>query len=394
VLREIGISPSTFHDWRMREAQPSERRVRDGELAARIREIHAASGGVYGSPRIHAMLAREGERVSRKRVERLMREAALAGVSPARKVRTTVRNPADALSDDLVKRDFTACAPNRLWVTDLTLIDTGEGPLWLASIRDAFSRRIVAWHTGARADAELVCTVLEYALASRDYERGQLVHHADHGGQYTSIKLTTRLLKAGIKASMGTVGDSFDNALAENLWSVLKTECVRRTTFATRADAELALFAYIDGFYNTRRIQQRLGWRSPDEFEAAHHAGELTARELTALTEAAEHRRARRQAARAAKLSSVAQPPPPADTEGPDTAGAPTGVAGSDPSATATRRRSGREERPQPPPTRSPRERRGPGQRPGTPPQHPDNPTKQASPNRRTPPTPKPHPNR
>lgn len=218
------------------------------------------------------MLRRAGECVSRKRVERLMRQAGITGISPARKVRTTVRNPADPLSDDLVKRDFTASAPNRLWVTDLTLIDTGEGPLWLSSIRDAFSRRIVAWHTAPRADATLVCTALEYALASRDYEHGQLIHHADHGSQYTSIKLTTRLLKAGIKASMGTVGDSYDNALAENFWSVLKTECVRRTSFPTRADADLAIFNYIDGFYNTRRIQKNLGWLSPDEYEAAWHA--------------------------------------------------------------------------------------------------------------------------
>jgi transposase InsO family protein len=201
-----------------------------------------------------------------------MRENQIAGVSPARRARTTVRNPAEPLSDDLVKRNFTADAPNRLWVTDLTLIETGQGPLWLSSIRDAFSRRIVAWHTSPRADAELVCTTLEYALASRDYEQGQLIHHADHGAQYTSIKLTARLLKAGIRASMGTVGDSYDNALAENFWSVLKTECVRRTSFATRADAEIALFEYIDGFYNTRRIQKNLGYLSPDEYEAAWHA--------------------------------------------------------------------------------------------------------------------------
>lgn len=272
VLREIGIKPSTFHDWRMREVHPSARTVRDRHLAARIRELHEDSKGVYGSPRIHAMLRREGERVSRKRVERLMRQAGIAGVSPARKRRTTIANRADPRPEDLVKRNFTASAPNRLWVTDLTLIDTGQGPLWLASIRDAFSRRIVAWHTSPRADAELVCTALQYALASRDYEEGQLIHHADHGSQYTSIKLTTRLLTAGVKASMGTVGDSFDNALAENFWSVLKTECVRRTTFPTRADADLALFEYIDGFYNTRRIQKNLGWLSPDEYEAAWHA--------------------------------------------------------------------------------------------------------------------------
>jgi transposase InsO family protein len=216
ILRTIGEKTSTYYDRCRRRAQPSAHQVRDAELLVRIRQIHADSGGIYGSPRIHAMLRREGEAVSRKRVERLMREHGIMGVCPARKVRTTIPKPADPRSEDLVKRKFTADGPNRLWVTDLTVITTGEGPLWLSSIRDAFSRRIVAWHTAPRADAELVCTALEYALASRDYERGALIHHADHGSQYTSIKLTTRLLKAGIKASMGTVGDSYDNALAEN----------------------------------------------------------------------------------------------------------------------------------------------------------------------------------
>ncbi|MHC3475638.1 DDE-type integrase/transposase/recombinase [Streptomyces sp. 7R007] len=139
------------------------------------------------------------------------------------------------------------------------MISTGEGPLWLSAIRDAFSRRVVAWETSARADADLVLTTLEYALASREVEPGKLIHHADHGCQYTSIKLTTRLLRAGVEASMGSVGDSYDNALAENLWMFIKTECIRGRTFTTRAEANLALFEYIDGFYNSRRIQERLG---------------------------------------------------------------------------------------------------------------------------------------
>lgn len=206
-----------------------------------------------------------------------MRQAGLQGVSPRRPRGFTRRDPAAEAAADLVQRDFTADAPNRLWVADITLIPTGEGPWWLASIRDVFSRRIVGWHTSERADADLVLTALEYALHGRPVEPGQLVHHSDHGCQYTSIKLTTRLLKAGIEPSMGTVGDSYDNALAENFWSVLKTECVRRTAFATRTDADLALFAYIDGWYNTRRIQKRLGWLSPDEYEAKYHADQATA---------------------------------------------------------------------------------------------------------------------
>lgn len=302
----------------VRSTTPSARELRDGQLLAAIRRIHQDSGGVYGSPRIHAALRREGERVSRQRVERLMREAGITGVAPARKVRTTIPNRADARPHDLVNRAFTAEGPDRLWVTDLTVIATGEGPLWLASIRDAFSRKVVAWETADTADADLVCAVLEYALRSRrPADDGSLIHHADHGSQYTSIKLTSRLVRSGIRASMGTVGDSFDNALAENLWSAIKTECVRRAEFATRAEANQALFEYIDGFYNPRRIQKGLGWRSPDEFEAAHHAAALTADDYMRLAQIATRRRQRRAAKRPAPSS---QAPVPAEHPGPATA--------------------------------------------------------------------------
>jgi transposase InsO family protein len=223
------------------------------------------------------MLKRDGVHVGRKRVERLMREADLTGLSP-RRGGFTRRDPKATLAPDLVNRDFTAQGPNRLWVTDLTIIPTVEGPLWLSAIRDAFSRRVVAWETSARADADLVLSSLEYALASREVEPGKLVHHADHGCQYTSIKLTTRLVRAGVQASMGSVGDSYDNALAENLWMLTKTECVRGRVFATRAEANLALFEYFDGFYNSRRIQKRLGYLSPIEFEEKHYSDQAAAK--------------------------------------------------------------------------------------------------------------------
>ncbi|WP_274919563.1 IS3 family transposase [Streptomyces sp. WZ-12] len=276
VLRELHIASSTYYRWRRAEKQPCERRRRDVELTERIKEIHTESGGIYGSPRVHAVLKREGTRVGRKRVERLMREADLAGISP-RRTGFTRRDPKATLAPDLVNRDFTAPAPNRLWVTDLTMISTGEGPLWLSAIRDAFSRPVVAWETSARADADLVLTTLEYALASREVEPGKLIHHADHGCQYTSIKLTTRLLRAGVDPSMGSVGDSHDNALAENLWMLIKTECVRGRVFATRAEANLALFEYTDGFYNSPRTQERLGFLSPIEFEEKYYAEQATA---------------------------------------------------------------------------------------------------------------------
>jgi transposase InsO family protein len=277
VLRELHIASSTYYRWCRARREPCERRRRDAELTQEITRIHQDSGGVYGSPRVHAQLAREGVRTGRKRVERLMREAGLAGISPRRPRGFTRRDPMATLAPDLVGRDFTAPAPNRLWVTDLTMIPTGEGPLWLSAIRDAFSRRVVAWETSERADADLVLTTLEYALASREVAPGQLIHHADHGCQYTSIKLTTRLLRAGIAPSMGAVGDSLDNALAENLWMLVKTECIRGRILPTRAEANLALFEYFDGFYNPRRIQKRLGYLSPIEYEEKHYTDQATA---------------------------------------------------------------------------------------------------------------------
>jgi putative transposase len=278
VLRELHVPSSTYYRWRRAEKEPCERHRQDAELTGKIRQVHEDSDGIYGSPRVHAVLKREGVHVGRKRVERLMREAGLAGISPRRAGKGFTRRDPDAgLAPDLVQRDFTANAPNRLWVTDLTMIPTLEGPLWLSAIRDAFSRRVVGWETSARADADLVLTSLEYALASREVAPGELVHHADHGTQYTSIKLTTRLVRAGVQASMGSVGDSFDNALAENLWMLIKTECVRGRVFDTRAEANLALFEYIDGFYNPRRIQKRLGYLSPIEFEEKHYANQATA---------------------------------------------------------------------------------------------------------------------
>ena len=324
--------------------------MRDGELLAAIRRIHAECGGVYGSPRIHAQLKREGESVSRKRVERLMRQAGIAGIAPARKLRTTIPNRAERKSADLVNRQFTADGPNRLWVTDLTVIPTGEGPLWLASIRDAFSRKVVAWESADTADADLVCAVLEYALRSRrPAAEDGLIHHADHGSQYTSIKLTNRLVRAGVRASMGTVGDSYDNALAENLWSAIKTECVRRHEFATRAEANQAIFEYLDGFYNPRRIQKGLGWRSPDEFEAAHHAGELTEQDYTRLAELAQRRRRRRASKPDAAASSHEQRSAPSVTSSRETViDARSGAAPTHPGSTRPTRRTGTAERVRP----------------------------------------------
>ena len=274
VLRVLEIPTSTFYGWLARRRHPSPRDVEEVWLGEQIQRIHAASDGTYGSPKVHAQLRREGIRVSRKRVERLMRQAGLQGAFMRKRKRSSTRcDPTATPAPDLVNRDFTAPAPNRLWVADLSRIPTGEGPLWLASVRDAFSRRIVGWKTSDRADTELVLGALEYGLWSRKVERERLVFHSDHGAQYTAIRFTQRLVDAGARPSMGSVGDSFDNALAENLWSTIKVELMYwpGTTFATRAEAEHALLRYIVGWYNPRRIQAGLGVLSPEEYEDAYY---------------------------------------------------------------------------------------------------------------------------
>ena len=268
ILRVLEVPTSTFYGWVARRWWPSPRDIEETWLGEQIERIHSESGRTYGSPKIHAQLRREGIRVSRKRVERLMREAGLQGAFMRKRKRSsTRRDPTATPAPDLVNRDFTAPAPNRLWVADISRIPTGQGPLWLASVRDAFSRRVVGWKASDRADTELVLGALEYALWSRQVERDRLVFHSDHGAQYTAIRFTQRLVDAGAQPSMGSVGDSFDNALAENFFSTLKVERVYRTTYRTREEAELDLVRYIDGWYNPRRIQRELGWLSPDEYE-------------------------------------------------------------------------------------------------------------------------------
>jgi putative transposase len=278
ILRVLEIPTSTFYGWVAQHRRPCQRRRQDAWLLGKIRAVHQRSGGTYGAPRVHAQLRRDGIRTSRKRVERLMGQAGLQGAFLRKRWRCSTRqDPKATPAPDLVDRNFTAEAPNWLWVADLSRIPTGEGPLWLASVRDAFSRRIVGWKASDRADTELVLGALEYAIWGRgldgagDPAQRRLIHHSDRGAQYTAIRFTQRLADAGIQPSMGSVGDSFDNALAENFFSILKVERVYRTTYRTREEAELDIFRYIDGWYNPQRIQRELGWLSPDEYEEAYH---------------------------------------------------------------------------------------------------------------------------
>jgi putative transposase len=184
VLRVLEIPTSTFYGWVARRRRPSPRDIEEVWLSEQIERIHKESDGTYGSPKVWAQLRREGIRVSRKRVERLMRQEGLQGAFMRKRRRSsTRRDPAATPAPDLVNRDFHADAPDRLWVADLSRIPTGEGPLWLASVRDAFSRRIVGWKASDRADTQLVLGALEYALWSRKVERDRLVFHSDHGAQ-------------------------------------------------------------------------------------------------------------------------------------------------------------------------------------------------------------------
>lgn len=277
VLRVLGIPASTYYDWRARRESPSRRELDDAQLLEQILKVrstheHAAT---YGSPRVWLELRRQGVRVGRKRVERIMRTHGLQGAHLRRgwKHGSTRQNPAHTAAPDLLDRDFRARAPNRLWVSDLTRLVTGEGVLWLASVRDAFANRVVGWATDQRATTTLVLTALNHALRSRDVRAGEVIFHSDKGAQYTALRFTQRLVDAGVAPSTGSTGDSFDNALAENLWSTIKVELVYwpGTTFATRAEAEHALIRYIDGWYNPRRIQAGLDGLSPDEYEDAYH---------------------------------------------------------------------------------------------------------------------------
>ena len=270
MCRVLGLSTSGYNDWLDRP--PSARARRDHELGERILEIWRESHETYGSPRIHAALRAEGERVGRKRVARLMRELGIRGVTRRRfRIGTTTRDKRSRAAPDLVNRDFTANGPNRLWVADITQVPTWAGPLYLAVVLDAWSRRVVGWAMAAHMRAELVEDALSMAI-SRRQPRGGLVHHSDQGSQYTSLAFGERCRKAGIAQSMGSVGDAYDNAMCESFFATLECELLDRRRFAAVAEARRDIFSFIEGFYNTRRLHSALGYASPATFEKLNHA--------------------------------------------------------------------------------------------------------------------------
>jgi putative transposase len=265
MCRVLEVSRSGFHAWASRE--PSARAVCDDALSERIAEIHAESGKTYGSPRVHAELRLEDDvHVGRKRVERLMRGAGLSGQVKRRRGNTTIRVQGVRTAPDLVERDFDPTEPNRLWAADITYIRTWEGWLYLASVMDLYSRRIVGWALADHLRAELVVDALQMAVARRRPDAG-LVHHSDQGSQYTSLIFTGRCRAVGIDVSMGSRGDCFDNAVLESFHASLKKDLIHRQAWPTKAETRTAVFDYVEAFYNRRRRHSTLGMLSPVEFE-------------------------------------------------------------------------------------------------------------------------------
>ena len=264
LCRVLGVSPSGYWAWRKRG--PSARARADAQLAGRIVTIHQASRGTYGVPRMHAELATAGTHCGRKRIARLMRQAGLVGCHRRRAFQTTQRDPTAEPAPDLVQRTFTARAPNQLWIADITYVPTWEGFLYLAVVLDVFSRRVVGWSMADHLRTELVVGALEMAVWNRRPGEG-LIHHSDHGCQYTSLAFGQHCQAVGIRCSMGSIGDCYDNAMAESFFATLECELLAGHAFRTHAQARTALFEYIEGFYNRRRRHSALGYLSPDAYE-------------------------------------------------------------------------------------------------------------------------------
>ncbi|MGI8610588.1 MAG: IS3 family transposase [Candidatus Dormibacteria bacterium] len=265
ICRVLGVSPSGFYAWQSRP--PSKRALDDAELTEIIRNIHRESRGTYGVPRVFAELVDDYDiHCSKKRVARLMTLAGLVGCHRRRRIHTTQSDKAAKIEDDLVNRDFTATTPDRLYVADITYLPTWMGFLFLAVVIDVYTRRVVGWAFSANLRTELVLDALNMALHNRRPKVGA-IHHSDHGSQFTSYTFGKRCREAGLLQSMGSIGDCYDNALCESFFATLECELIDRTRWETHAAAKLAVFDFIEVFYNRRRRHSGLGQLSPEKFE-------------------------------------------------------------------------------------------------------------------------------
>lgn len=263
MCRVLEVSSSGYYAWRRRMI--SVRTREDEALRRRIKAIYHGSRRTYGAPRIHAELREEGVRVSRKRVARLMKEAGLVGVSRRKRPVTTRRDRSARPAPDLVDRQFVADKPNALWVADITYVPTWVGFLYLAVVLDVWSRKIVGWAMASHLRTTLVTAALDMAILQRS--PAGVIHHSDQGCQYTSIEFGKRCREAGVRPSMGSTGDCYDNAMCESFFATLECELIDRSSFRTHEEARNAIIDFIEGFYNTRRRHSALGYLAPVVFE-------------------------------------------------------------------------------------------------------------------------------
>lgn len=267
MARVLKVSASGYYAWRNRPA--SARATADADLTRRIRTIHARSHGIYGAPRLCAELKAEGTAIGQKRVARLMRNAHLTGVSRRRNAPTTTwRHPDHRPANDLVRRNFAAEAANDLWVADITFVPTMAGFIYLAVVLDAWSRRIVGWAFSTNLRTRLVLDALDMAVAAR--KPNNVIHHSDKGSQYTSLAFGNRCKEAGVRPSTGSVGGAYDNAMCESFFATLECELLDRRRFQSHTEARMAVFHFIEGFYNPTRRHSGLGYLSPIEYEQTH----------------------------------------------------------------------------------------------------------------------------
>lgn len=266
LCRVLEVSRSGFYDWESRP--PCDRDVSDALLAEEIEAIYVCSAGTYGSPRVHAWLVRQGYQVGHNRVARIMREKGFVGEIGRRKVRTTIADKTAQPSLDLLGRDFSPTAPDQAWAGDITYVATGEGWLFLATVIDLFSRRVIGWALASHMRADLVCDALCMAIATRGGTVSGVIFHSDRGSQYTSADYRKLCAANGIRQSMGATGICFDNAAAEAFFASLKRELVNRYRWLHRADARLAIVRWIESWYNARRLHSTLRYRTPIEAEA------------------------------------------------------------------------------------------------------------------------------
>ena len=273
ICAVLPVAPSTYYEQKARQADPTRlpaRAQRDAVLRPRITQVWHANRRVYGAKKVWKQLGREGDVVARCTVARLMRDLGLRGVVRGRRVKTTIPDLVADRPLDLVQRNFAATRPNQLWVSDFTYVATWRGFVYVAFVIDVFSRRIVGWRAATTMRTDLALDALEQALYDRETD-GDLVHHSDHGGQYLSIRYTERLAEAGIEPSVGSRGDAYDNALAETVIGLFKTELIHQDgPWRGFEDVEYATLEWV-AWYNTQRLLEPLGYLPPAEYEEHFH---------------------------------------------------------------------------------------------------------------------------